>query len=175
MHVVMSQADDSSSVVTRYLTAAGSLRTSRVFAVIFILVEIFSCNMAANDPPPPKRAKRNLYNADIDDDSSSADEVDDLSSHYEVRELSRSVARLYGMEEFNFEARLRHERLPNPRLLDVSDSLHAMFQDVLDRAGRHYNADDRIRMHIEHSGLDTPIIIHIQPKHDVTAATVMDR
>lgn len=122
--------------------------------------------MASEQPPPTKRSKSN-----DDHDTVSATSTGD----YAVRETSRSVARRYGMEVFNFEARMMKPALKNKRLLDITDSLRAMFQEMLDKAGHNYSTDDRVRMHIEHSGLQVPMVIHIQPKHNVTADTVMDR
>lgn len=119
-----------------------------------------------SDEPPQKKLKG------VENDS---DDSEDESNDYQIREVSRSVARRYGMEIFNFEAQILTSRLRNRRLLDVSDSLRSMFNEVLARAGRHYAEEDRLRLHIEHAGLDVPVVIHAQAKHNVTADTVLDR
>ena len=133
--------------------------------------------MASNGPPPPKKLKTTQNNDTYEDDSVDSDEsdTDDVSNHFEIRQISRNVVRKYGMEEFNFEARLRSSRVRNRRLSEIMDSLRAMFQEIIDRAGRHYDADDRIRLHVEHSGLEVPFVIHLQPRHNVTADTVLER
>lgn len=137
-----------------------------------------------SDEPPPKKMKKDETEAQPDDNDNTEQSDDDttteganrdVNSDYEIREVSRNIARRYGMEVFNFEARMINERLRNRPLLDITDSLRGMFQQMLDRAGQHYGAEDRIRLHIEHSDLDTPIVVHIQPKHNVTADTVLDR
>ena len=138
----------------------------------------------ASDGPPRKKLKRRRSDENDEQDhavsedeniSDNDDESSIVNNEFEIREVAKKIARRYGLEEFNFEGRLIANHLRNRRLLDIEASLRAMFQEMLDRAGRHYGPEDRVRLHIEHDGLEAPVVIHMQSKHNVTVDTIIDR
>ena len=79
------------------------------------------------------------------------------------------------MEEIRYEVKFLDEALSNQPLDTITEELENMFTEVLDVAGRNYDEDDRIRLSIMQNALDEPIIIHLAPRYQVNAGTVMDR
>ena len=79
------------------------------------------------------------------------------------------------MEELSYEVVFDNEKLNDKKLEDITDTVKEMFQELLDVSGRNYDDDDRVRLSIMHDSLDSPIIVHLAPRHNVNADTVMNR
>ena len=109
------------------------------------------------------------------DYSDSENDEPEAPKSYTIVETSRKVATKYGMEEIGYDVQFSNEKLLDKKLVDISDELRDMFNDVLNTAGRNYDADDRIRLSIMQDALDIPIIIHLAPRNQVTADTILDR
>jgi hypothetical protein len=93
---------------------------------------------------------------------------------YKINKVRETVVRKYGVEEYSFNVKF-NEEMSGTRLEDVNADIHAMFEDVLNEVGYQYGPDDRVRLSIEHDGLDTPMTIHLQPRADLKAENIMAR
>ena len=150
--------------------------------------------MATTPPNKKLRLVSELYDSDSSDSSSAENEsnideyfidsendiANDVNPNdektYEIRQVQRRVAKKYAMEDISYEARFLPERVKKKtKLIDMTTELKNVFQDILDKAGENYDADDRIRVNIDHAGLNQPVIVHLQPKSNVTADTILDR
>ena len=60
-------------------------------------------------------------------------------------------------------------------ICDNKDSLKDMFDVLLSQAKKGKRPGDRLRLNIDHSSLDNPVIIHLTDYRDVTSSEVMDR
>ena len=118
---------------------------------------------------PGKRRRLVSYSDSEDSD------IGDNSKIYNISQTSRKIATKYGMEEIGYEVSFSQEKIADTRLESAVPEIREMFQEVLDRAGRSYDNDDRVRLSIMHNSLDTPIIVHLAPRNQVTADTVMER
>ena len=79
------------------------------------------------------------------------------------------------MEEITFRAKFNND-LEGRKLLDITDDLHNMFQDIMDNVSAdHKDPNDKARLTIRHSGLEREIFIHCQPQHNITADVIMER
>lgn len=94
---------------------------------------------------------------------------------YVIERISERKARKYNIEEITFRAKFNTD-LRGRQLLDVTDELHDLFQEVLDNvSSEHGDPNDRARLSIRHSGLDREIFIHCQPQHNITPDVIMER
>ena len=117
------------------------------------------------DEPPDK--KRRI----VQDDG--AENVEERP--YVVERVRETRAHRYNVEEITFRARFNDD-LKGRDLLDITDDLHGMFQEIMEKVeNEHSRDDDRARLSIKHAGLDREIFIHCQPKHNITADAIMER
>ena len=133
-----------------------------------------------SNPPKKQRLDISVSNSDEESDNQDLNQRDDNASEqtekaYKIEKVSRKISRKFAVEDVSFEARVISERLKDKKLDEISDELEGMFDEMLNDAGRNYDADDRIRLSIEQDQLEQDIVIHIQPRHNVTGRTVMDR
>jgi hypothetical protein len=93
---------------------------------------------------------------------------------YEIVKINEEVLRKYGVEEYTFAAKF-DESLEGELLADVGDDVHGMFEDVLQRVADDYAPDDKVRIAIDHAGMDKEMTIHLQPRRNITAENIMNR
>jgi len=79
----------------------------------------------------------------------------------------------YGVEELTYRARFNLEG--NKPVADFDKYLHSMFDDVLKEAKGARQEGDKMRVNINHSSLDKPITIHLQPEKNITADVILQR
>jgi len=116
---------------------------------------------------PPGKKRRNV--------STSSDDDQNDRKPYVIEKINERRARRYDVEEITFRAKF-DENLQGQKLLDVTDDLHNMFEDILENVNANYvNSNDRTRLSIRHAGLDREIFIHCQPQHNITADVIMER
>ena len=133
-------------------------------------------NMATHhDSEPPSKKQRQTEDADGDSHQYSDEDNITEEPPYKIEKVSHRIARKFGVEEVGYTAKLNSERFQNKKLLDVGESLKDMFGDMITEAGRNYADDDKVRMTIEHQDLKTPVVIHLQSKHNVTAEKALER
>lgn len=125
--------------------------------------------------PPQKRPRLVSYSDSDSDENMEVNQTVNDEKLYKISQISRKIATRYNMEELGYEVIFDNEKLNNKNLEDITDTVKEMFQDLLDASGRNYDGDDRVRLSIMHDSLDTPIIVHLAPRHQVDADTVMDR
>ena len=65
--------------------------------------------------------------------------------------------------------------IPGERLIDVRDNLVQMFDDVVDIASTNYDAADKARVTISHSGMAKEIFVHLQDLSNISGETIMNR
>jgi hypothetical protein len=99
---------------------------------------------------------------------------DDEEKPYKIDKVRENVVRKYGVEEYAFRVKF-NEEMSGTRFEDVNTEVHAMFEDVLYQVGVEYDPDDKVRLSIEHDGLERPMTIHLQPRADLTAENIMAR
>lgn len=66
------------------------------------------------------------------------------------------------------------DRLKNKNLIEISDELHNVFDNVLDSVREGSQDNSLARVVIDHKGLSDPIIVPLQKLDDMNASTVMD-
>ena len=94
---------------------------------------------------------------------------------YIIERVRETRAHRYNVEEITFRAKF-NDNLKGRNLLDITDDLHGMFEEIMTNVqNEHSRDDDRARLSIRHSGLQQEIFIHCQPKHNITADTIMER
>lgn len=99
----------------------------------------------------------------------------DTQKPYIIKRVGELKARKFNVEEVTFRARF-NENEEGRALLDMADDLHDMFQDIMDNVNQeHGSEDDKARLSISHADLENDIVIHCQPKHNITADTIMER
>ena len=126
----------------------------------------FSHSTTMDEPPSKKR--RTLSSNDEENG-------ENVRRPYIIERISETRARRYNSEEITFRAKFNDD-LQGKKLLDVTDDLHDMFQDIMDNvSANHAENNDRARLSIRHAGLDREIFIHCQPKHNITADVIMER
>ena len=133
-------------------------------------------NMATHhDSEPPSKKQRQTE--DVPTDSDQYSDEDNIAEElpYKIEKVSHRIARKFGVEEVRYTAKLNSEHFKNKKLLDVGESLKNMFDDMITEAASSYNDDDKVRMTIEHQDLKTPVVIHLQSKHNVTAEKALER
>jgi hypothetical protein len=85
---------------------------------------------------------------------------------YYIKKIDEQVSRKYGVEEYTIQAKF-NDSMDGAKLDDV--------RDVVEEIGRQYQPDDRIRLAIDHAGMDRPMTIHLQPRANVTPDNIMGR
>jgi hypothetical protein len=103
------------------------------------------------------------------------DYYDKDEKFYNINKISQQVVRKYGVEEYTLEAKFDSEALEGVRLENVTDEIYAMFGDVVHELEQQYGEEDRIRLAIDHAGMDRPMTMHLQPRRNVTTRNIMDR
>jgi hypothetical protein len=125
-----------------------------------------------------KNKKLKYDNEDTTSESVAADDNQEIdtenSKPYTIQQVSIKTVKKYAVEEVTFKAKFNKE-YHGQRLLDIPDNLHNMFGDIMDQVGNNYDADDNARLIINHEGLERPVFIHCQPKHNITPKKIMDR
>lgn len=125
--------------------------------------------------PPQKRPRLVSYSDSDSDENMDVDRREENEKLYNISQISRKVATRYHLEELSYEIIFNNEKLNDKKLEDITDTVKEMFQELLDVSGRNYDDDDRVRLSIMHDSLDSPIIVHLAPRHNVNADTVMNR
>jgi len=98
-----------------------------------------------------------------------------ITKPFVVERIRERRANRYNVEEITFRAKF-NDTLQGQNLLDITDNLHDMFQEIMDKVDtEHSSPDDKARLSIRHSGLDRDIFIHCQPKHNITPDVIMER
>ena len=59
-------------------------------------------------------------------------------------------------------------------LVDLRDELSKMFNDLLERGAKDYEAGDQARVYIEHPALQKPIVVPPQPLEELDAEMIME-
>ena len=93
---------------------------------------------------------------------------------YSVRRINETRVVKYGVEEFTFKAKFNSE-IEHDKIAFVKDELHNMFDEILQQATQDHEQGQKLRMTIDHRSLDKPIVIHLQPRENITADTIMSR
>lgn len=98
------------------------------------------------------------------------------SKPFTIERAQEKRATKYGMEEITFRAKFNQDFASGQKLLDSTDNLQEMFEDILENVNsEHDDPNDRARVTIKHSGLDRDIVVHCQPRHNITSDVIMDR
>lgn len=121
------------------------------------------------EEPPTKKSRIGTPSSteDLDDQ--------DVSKPYLIERIAEKRIHKYNVEEITYRAKFNHE-LEGRKLVDVTEDLHDMFQEILDNVStNHDDPEDRARLSIRHQGLDREIFIHCQPKHNITPDVIMER
>jgi hypothetical protein len=95
------------------------------------------------------------------------------ATSYTIQEVSRRRSVKYSMLETTYEVKFK-DHVHGSNVQDMRQELHTMFDDLLDRTHK-YSDDDKARIIIDHDQLDTPIFIHCQDRHNITADTILER
>jgi hypothetical protein len=103
------------------------------------------------------------------------DQSYDQDKVYSIEKISQQVSRKFGVEEYTLQAKFNNDTLQGARLDNVTDEIQSMFEDVVHEIEQQYDEDDRIRLAIDHAGMDRPMTIHLQPRRNVTAENIMNR
>jgi len=117
--------------------------------------------MADRDEPPDKRVRM---------DSEGQEE----KKPYKIQKIHQTVVRKYGVEEYTFRAKFNDD-LHGAKVVDVKDDIHAMFSDVMAEVDSTYAPGERVRLSINHDGMDREITIHLQQRENITSDTIMER
>lgn len=126
--------------------------------------------MAANEEPPDKRARRE--SGEIEEEI--GEEMEEEIKPYKIQKIQQTVVRKYGVEEYTFRAKFDDE-LQGTKIIDIKDDLQTMFGDVLEEVGRNYQPGERVRMSINHDGMDREMTIHLQQRENITPEMIMGR
>jgi hypothetical protein len=98
----------------------------------------------------------------------------DKKKPYNIHKISETVARKYGVEEYTYKVKFHNEMNGEP-LENVQEELTNMFEEVVSRVSADYDLDDKVRISIDHSGLDRPMTIHLQPRRNITGGNITGR
>ena len=93
---------------------------------------------------------------------------------YIIEDVEDHVMRRFGYEERKFRVRFQEEYMGR-RLIEIQQQLTEMFDAVVERALREYNAEDRTSIVIQHGDLRREIVIHMRPNRDISGLTIMNR
>lgn len=93
---------------------------------------------------------------------------------YKIQKVSEIKVRKYGIEEYTFKAKFNDE-LQGNKVADVKDDLNQMFEDIMQEVSQNYDPDDKVRLSINHAGLDREMTIHLQPRKNLSAQSIMQR
>ena len=97
----------------------------------------------------------------------------DTSKNYTIHKVSTKISQKYSVLENTFKVHFNPDT-HGENILDMRDDLHQAFGEVLaETAG--YSDNDKARIIINHDQLANPIFIHCQPRHQITADTIMER
>ncbi len=91
---------------------------------------------------------------------------------YSIRQKSERTYAKNAAVDRTYQVKI-DERYSGHNLLDVSQGLHQMFDDVLDQARGDLAGNDLGRVVIHHEGLHDPIVVPLQPWDQLNADTVM--
>jgi hypothetical protein len=94
---------------------------------------------------------------------------------YNIKKINEKVARKFGVEEYTLQAKFNDDAMQGARLDDIRDEVHHMFEDVMQEIASQYEEDDRIRLSIDHSEMDRPMTMHLQPRKNLTTENIMNR
>ena len=108
-------------------------------------------------------------------DADISDEEHPEKKLYKLERINELISTKYNIEEITFRAKF-NDQLLGHKLVDVTDELHKLFDDVMDTVNtEHSSPDDKARLSIKHNNLDKAITIHCQPRHLITSSIIMDR
>ena len=124
---------------------------------------LYSNEESDQETEPPSKNLRTQ-----DDNSASQHE-----KHYTIEKVSEKKSLKYSMLETTYKVKFK-EDAHGENLQDMRKDLERMFSDVLERTER-YSDDDRAHISIHHDGLQQPIYIHCQPRHQITPKLILDR
>ncbi len=91
---------------------------------------------------------------------------------YSIRQKSERTYAKNAAVDRTYQVKI-DEQYSGQNLLDVSQGLHQMFDDVLDQARGDLAGNDLGRVVIHHEGLHDPIVVPLQPWDQLNADTVM--
>jgi len=92
---------------------------------------------------------------------------------YVISKVHERKVLKFGVEEIRYRARFNLDS--EQPITNFQDHLHGMFEDVLAQARQNMSPQDRMRLHISHESLETPITVHLQPNNLITANTILER
>lgn len=95
------------------------------------------------------------------------------SKNYTIHTESTKISQKYSVMETTYRVQF-HEDTHGDRISSMREDLLDMFSEVLEKTET-YSDNDRARIVINHDQLTSPIFIHCQPKHQITADTIMER
>jgi hypothetical protein len=105
-----------------------------------------------------------------------SEDEENFDKMYNIKKVSQQVARKYGVEEYTIEASFNNDAvIQGMRLENIREEIHSMFDDVVHEIVVQYQEDDRIRLSIDHAGMDRPMTMHLQPRRNVTTENIMSR
>ena len=93
---------------------------------------------------------------------------------YTISQVYEKKNRKYGVEEYTYKAKFS-DGLKTQNVIELRDDLYSMFDDIMKKVGDNYDPMDKVRLSIDHAALDKEITIHLQPRQNITAQTIMDR
>ena len=130
---------------------------------------------AKNDKGARKRL-RNDSQSDGELDYEQMSDKDALSqqpSKYKIERVNTTESTKYSMLETTYKVTFSEDK-HGERLHEMMDDIHDMFTELLEKT-EGYTNEDKARVTISHANLDVPIHIHCQPKHQITADTILQR
>jgi glucose-6-phosphate 1-dehydrogenase len=77
-------------------------------------------------------------------------------------------------EEVHYRVKFNQEHFGD-KLIDLETELHGMFSAVMDNVDGRYSDNDKVSLSVSHSQLGRDVFIHLQPKFNLTADTLMER
>ena len=123
------------------------------------------------DTPPAKKQKTEDQSVDLE----SLPGPSNGGKSYTIERVRERRARKFHAEDITFRAKF-NEELQGKELLTITQDLHDMFNEVMENVNQdHPNNEDKARLNIRHSGLEREIVIHCQPKHNITSDVIMER
>lgn len=117
--------------------------------------------MASNDEPPNKRLRQ---------ESGEQEET----KAYKIEKIHQTVVRKYGVEEYTYKAKFNDE-IHGAKIIDIKDDVHSMFSDVMAEVDSAYTPGERVRLSINHHGMDREMTIHLQQRENITPDMIMNR
>lgn len=130
--------------------------------------------MKRSGSPNPVQSSKKSQIVDVADGSSHIQDTENKKP-YTITRVKEKRVRKYHVEEITFRATFNKE-YEGRDLLSITDNIHSMFEDIMENVEQdHPNNEDKARLNIRHAGLERDIVVHCQPKHNITASTIMQR